>query len=109
MTWCLLFIPQFVYIGYSGRRKVHTFPKCSHQHLKVVEVIGFVGLPFDLELPCYLLENAVRLEKMIVNPTNPLSLGKYWEYEDDREKEIARQYAKKLEERVPQGVEFIIC
>ncbi|KAJ0049456.1 hypothetical protein Pint_15311 [Pistacia integerrima] len=46
---------------------------------------------------------------MIINPTNPLSLGKYWEYEDDRDKEIARKYAKKLEEKVPQGVEFVIC
>ncbi|KAJ4713526.1 FBD-associated F-box protein [Melia azedarach] len=109
----LKFTLKFLFLGHRIEREIQQFPKCAHEHLKVVEFIGFVGHSIDLELAFYLLENSISLEKMIIDPTSPFSRGTYWEFEDCEEKEegkkAARVRARKLEEKVPQGVELVIC
>ena len=75
----------------------------------MVEFIGFAGCPFDLELAFYLLENVTMLEKMIVNPTSPFLMGTYFEFYDNEKKQTRRKRAEQLKERVPQGVELLIC
>ncbi|KAK1564459.1 hypothetical protein Q3G72_003722 [Acer saccharum] len=91
------------------RRTINQFPGFSHQHLKVVEFIGFVGCPVDLELAFYLLENVTMLEKMIVNTTSPFLMETYSEFYDDEKKQANRKRAEQLKETVPQGVELVIC
>jgi hypothetical protein len=54
--------------GPSGGRKVKKSPKCLLHCLKLVELVGFVGQPIDVEYVGYLVENAVELEKIIIDP-----------------------------------------
>ena len=49
------------------------------------------------------------LEKMIVNPTSPFLMGTYFEFYDNEKKQARRERAEQLKERVPQGVELLIC
>lgn len=42
--------------------------KCPHHNLKEVEVFGYGGRPNEDQLIIYFIENAVSLEKIIVNP-----------------------------------------
>ncbi|KAK3225954.1 hypothetical protein Dsin_005816 [Dipteronia sinensis] len=93
----------------GGKRELREFPKCPLEHLKVVEFIGFVGRPIDLELAFYFLENAPMLEKMIVNPTSLSSVGSYFEFEDGESKQAARKRVKQLKKRVPQWVQLVVC
>ncbi|KAJ0082485.1 hypothetical protein Patl1_09631 [Pistacia atlantica] len=75
-------------IQHSRRKKVETFPKCSHGHLKVV----------DLETAFYLFENATLLHKMIVQIISPYIPGADF---DMGSKQGAREGTKKLEKHVP--------
>ncbi|KAK3170487.1 hypothetical protein Dsin_032658 [Dipteronia sinensis] len=100
---------QLISNGRYRRRTINQFPRLSHQHLKVVEFIGFVGCPVDLELAFYLLENATILEKMSVNPTSPFLIGTYFEFYNDEKKQTTRKRTKQLKKRVPQSVELVIC
>lgn len=89
----------------SRRRKIRRFRKWPHRHLKVVELIGFRGETIDLELAFSMIENAITLEKMLINIDCPSHLGYY------RENEIkiaAAERAKVLEENLPQGVQLVI-
>lgn len=51
----------------SGR-EVRRCDKCPLQYLKVVEFYGYYGRTSDLELAIYFFENAVALEKVIIDP-----------------------------------------
>lgn len=83
----------------SEVRSRHQFPKCSYQHLKEVDMIGFSGNPVELELAHYLLENATTLEELLLEP---------WEFESEATIEAAREEARKLEEVIPPGVKLYI-
>ncbi|KAK9278414.1 hypothetical protein L1049_027979 [Liquidambar formosana] len=103
------FTLQLTWIGPSRRRKKRNAPKCPiDRHLKVVEFVGFVGRPIDLELAMYVLGNAVMLEKIIINTTSPYLVGTQWESEESEEKLAARKRAKQLKTKLPQGVELVI-
>ncbi|OMP11964.1 hypothetical protein CCACVL1_00194 [Corchorus capsularis] len=52
----------------STRREVRKPNKRLHQSLRVVEVTGFVGQTADTELCIYLIENAIMLDKIIIDP-----------------------------------------
>ncbi|ESR66164.1 hypothetical protein CICLE_v10008333mg [Citrus x clementina] len=83
----------------SGRRigkKTQQVPRCSHQHLKLVELHMFRGREIDLQLAFYIFENAAILGKMIVEPSNYMT-----------RKEI-RNCTQMLESKLPQGVELVI-
>ena len=45
--------------------------KYPNEHLKEVEITGFVGRAIDIELTVYLLESAIKLEKLVINPRSP--------------------------------------
>ncbi|KAK1591066.1 hypothetical protein Q3G72_001654 [Acer saccharum] len=85
-------------ISGDHKRKLREFPKYPLEHLKVVEIVGFVGRPIDLELAFYFLENAHMLEKMTVNPT--YSTGSYFKSKDSERKQAARNRAKLLKKRL---------
>ncbi|KAL5747339.1 hypothetical protein ACOSP7_024336 [Xanthoceras sorbifolium] len=114
----LMMINFIVTSIYGSKRELCQFPKFRHEHLKVVEFIGFVGHPIDLELAFYLLENFLEyfyllenspmLEKIIVNITYPLLMGSYFQFEDVKEKQDARKLVKRLQKRVSQGVQLVI-
>ncbi|KAK0586262.1 hypothetical protein LWI29_003851 [Acer saccharum] len=92
----------------GNKRKLREFPKCPLEHLKEVEFIGFIGRPIDLELAFYFIENAPMLEKIIVNPTCPYSVGTYFEFQDDKKEQAVRKCVKQLKKRVSQGVQLVI-
>lgn len=87
-------------------------PKFSHNFLKVVEMVGYVGRTSDFALVRYLTKTAVNLEKIVVNPVQTWLLQslnyrimkdqilKWQETVRDR----ARKYFKR---RVPKGIEFV--
>ncbi|KAJ4713527.1 FBD-associated F-box protein [Melia azedarach] len=108
----LKFTLKFQLVGPRTERAIKQFPKCAHEHLKVVEFIGFVGHSIDLELAFYLLKNSISLEKMIIDLTSPFSRGNYWDFEDceekKEEKKAARMRARKLKEKAPKGVKLVI-
>ncbi|KAF3962987.1 hypothetical protein CMV_012567 [Castanea mollissima] len=58
-------------------RKVMKYP---NEHLKEVEITGFVGRAIDIELTVYLLESAIKLEKLVINPRSPALVGTPWEF-----------------------------
>ncbi|KAF3455186.1 hypothetical protein FNV43_RR05634 [Rhamnella rubrinervis] len=81
--------------------------KCLHDNLKELEVFGYGGRPNEDELIVYFVENAVSLEKIIVNPflfdkvpytsTKPVKA----------EQTIARRHAiQHLQKKVPSTIDF---
>lgn len=52
--------------------------KYPNEHLKEVEITGFVVRAIDIELTVYLLESAIKLEMLVINPRssrgNPLGV-----------------------------------
>ncbi|OMO74365.1 hypothetical protein CCACVL1_16800 [Corchorus capsularis] len=71
-------------------REVRRPNKCVHQSLKVVEVTGFVGRTADTELCIYLIENAIMLDKIIIDPCHLVFRGT--PYEDAYPEMVMRQY-----------------
>uniref|UniRef100_A0A2P2LT18 Uncharacterized protein LOC103319823 isoform X2 n=1 Tax=Rhizophora mucronata TaxID=61149 RepID=A0A2P2LT18_RHIMU len=80
------------------------------QCLKTVEILGFVGGAADTELVLYLLENAVELEKLIIDTCEPCFMGTSLESEHRGcdKCEAARQRAAELVARVPPGAELVV-
>ncbi|KAL6217067.1 hypothetical protein ACLB2K_010284 [Fragaria x ananassa] len=66
----------FLYVQlYIKWRKIPSFEKemqklkrFPHQYLKVVKLCGFIGYGNEMELAAYLIENAMVLEKIIIEP-----------------------------------------
>lgn len=82
-----------------GRRlgkKRQQFPKYSHQHLKAVELHGFLGRQFDVELAQYLFQNATMLEKLTIEPSRYMR------------KKVLRTCVKMLEAKVPHSVKLVV-
>lgn len=84
--------------------------KFPHHSLKVAEIIGYRGRQCAVEHVVYLIENAVGLEKIIIDPVRrwiwPLGMDRGTKVLDEEAK--ARKHAKKhLKERVPSTTEFV--
>ncbi|PSS07705.1 Telomere length regulation protein [Actinidia chinensis var. chinensis] len=78
------------------------------ESLKVVEIVGWVGHTTDIQLAMYLLEKAVLLETIIIDPRSPYAKGRY-EFEELAEKgkkDAARERAKQLEAKLPSGTKL---
>ena len=58
-------------------RKAIKFP---NEHLREVEIVGFVGRAIDIELTVNLLESAIKLEKVVINPRSLILVGTPWEF-----------------------------
>jgi len=58
-------------------------PRFSHEHLKEVVITGIRGFSSEIEIAIYLLRNATRLEKMTIDPSAKVYLGKgKWDHGD---------------------------
>ncbi|KAK7846548.1 f-box/lrr-repeat protein 25 [Quercus suber] len=72
-------------------RELMKVMKYPNEHLKEVEITGFVGRAIDIELTVYLLESAIKLEKLVINPRSPALVGTPWEFvrvEENEEREF---------------------
>ena len=79
-----------------------------NEHLKEVEIVGFVGRAIDIELVVYLLESAIKLEKIVINPCCPIVVGTPWETEEIENYKDVKECAKQLKKYLPLGAEFVI-
>ncbi|XP_050257734.1 F-box protein At4g09920-like isoform X1 [Quercus robur] len=88
-------------------RKVKKYP---NEHLKEVEIVGFAGRAIDIQLVVYLLESAINLEKIIVNPYAPYIVGipRPENVRTTVKFEGAREAAKRLKEKQLTRAEFVI-
>jgi hypothetical protein len=94
--------------GPSGGRKVKNSPKCLLHCLKLVELVGFAGHPIDAEFVRYLVENAVELEKIIIDPRRPLMIGRPLDSNDIEIIHAARERAKMLKRELSIGDGLVI-
>ncbi|XP_059657324.1 F-box/FBD/LRR-repeat protein At1g13570-like [Cornus florida] len=85
------------------KKKQGEFTSRPHQYLKVVEIIGFVGLTSDVQLAMYLIKSAINLEKITLDSRQPLLIGTPWEFMETKERKVARKRAKKLGTKLPAG------
>ncbi|XVF10632.1 hypothetical protein REPUB_Repub07fG0199400 [Reevesia pubescens] len=91
------------------KRKVRKARKSPHHNLKVVEMTGFVGQTIDTEFCMYLIENAIMLEKIIIDPC-PL-FAKGGPYENHYYSEVikaVRDCAEQLKSKYLLGDKLVI-
>ncbi|PRQ41690.1 putative FBD domain-containing protein [Rosa chinensis] len=83
---------------------------CPHNHLKVVEIVGYRAHTSGVEHVMHLIKNVLALEKIVIDPVRT------WQYphgvdrpDTDLDKEVkARDHAKQyLEAKMPSTVEFV--
>jgi len=75
-----------------------------HQFLKVVEFNNYYGRPCDLELVNYFIDNAIALEKLVVNPCEK-------EYITDGVKKVKEPRERALQQlmgKLPSRIELVI-
>ncbi|OMO72410.1 F-box/LRR-repeat protein, partial [Corchorus capsularis] len=85
--------------------KVNEYP--NHQHLKEVEIIGYGGGLYDTKLVIYLLESAVALDKIVINPRSPAVLAWPFMFKDGKKERRARKVALQLKKERPIRAEFV--
>lgn len=78
--------------------------KHPHLCLKVVEIVGFVGCSWDIKFARYLLNNAVTLERLSIDPRLPYQL----DFMTTKEKNVIRESARQLESELPPGAKLVI-
>jgi len=81
--------------------------------LKVLEIAGWVGNTSDTELAVNLLENAVSLDKIIIDPSYPSrNFMRCWGSKHPKaqgnDAAGARERAKQLESKLHPGTELVI-
>ncbi|CDP07607.1 unnamed protein product [Coffea canephora] len=96
-----------------GDRKLKKAASFPLQHLKVVELLGYYGRRSELELVEYFLENAIVLEKLIIDPRDPRNVT--WpktrkeRKQEKKQEKLARICAKQqIEGLIPSHIEFSI-
>ncbi|KAI8016716.1 hypothetical protein LOK49_LG05G02729 [Camellia lanceoleosa] len=67
-----------------------------HHSLKVVDLVGFVGCSLDVGIVRYLVENAVSLEKITIQPCKESWRNSHVDLMEVKEKEEARGRAHEL-------------
>ncbi|XP_076890965.1 putative FBD-associated F-box protein At5g38570 [Bidens hawaiensis] len=91
------------------RRKVRQVAKHSHKHLQLLEIVGYYGRTSDVELAVYFIENAVSLQKIIIDTRYQVLERTPIDNDQVKKEKAARSCAKKqIEPRTPQGVELVI-
>lgn len=81
--------------------------KNLHLYLKAFELAGFVGCRVDMELILYILEHAVALEKLVIDPRSSFAKSGM-DFRDTEVTQAARKSAKMLKPRLPQKVDLVI-
>ncbi|KAL3521223.1 hypothetical protein ACH5RR_019372 [Cinchona calisaya] len=105
------FVVQLLWMSPSKkRRKIRPAAKCPHQYHKLVEIFGYYGRTSDDELAMYFIENAIALQKVVIDPRcQILERSPIRNDQIKREEAAARNAAKKqLEAKRPSGVELVI-
>ncbi|KAL4575003.1 hypothetical protein LXL04_021843 [Taraxacum kok-saghyz] len=104
------FVMQLIWMSPSKRRrKIRHAPNHPHQHLEVVEIVGYYGRTSDLELAVYFIENASSLQKIMIDPRYQILERTPIGNEQLKKEKAARSCAKKqLEPITPHGVELVI-
>lgn len=85
--------------------------RCPHQRLKVVKFSGFLGSSIDTELAMYFTENAVALEKFIVDLKKVVIEESTLlpEFVTTQTKlKATRKRALQIGEKLPPGAELIV-
>lgn len=85
------------------RENIRSPAKCLHKCLQVVEFIGNI----DFELGMYFIQNAIALEKIIVDCRPPFLPPAVVFIENERSNEL-RKRALELKREVPDGVELVM-
>lgn len=89
--------------------KVGTIPKCLHNCLKRVNMVGFTGYKGQLEVLSFLLANATQLEEMTIDTSTRCSKEGSELKVSQAKIEIARKiFAKRLQHLVPEQVKLLI-
>lgn len=83
---------------------------CPHHHLKIMEILGFIGNKIDSEFITYLIESCVALEKITIDPREPCFNGTPFEFEPEviKRKRKSQKQAKKLRKKLKPKADFII-
>ncbi|KAI3817824.1 hypothetical protein L1987_11622 [Smallanthus sonchifolius] len=104
------FVIQLIWMSPAKRRrKIRQVAKHPHKHLQLVEIVGYYGRTSDVELAVYFIENALSLQKIIIDPRYQVLERTPIGNEQMKKEKAARSCAKKqLEPRTPQGVELVI-
>lgn len=93
----VVFLLQMDYTKSLRRKIKYKKAKCSHNYLKIVELVGYDGHTSDFELVKYLAKTAVKLEKIVINGE-----------EEGPWRKMARDVAMhRLKEKVPSAIEFV--
>ncbi|XP_058182173.1 F-box/LRR-repeat protein At3g03360-like [Rhododendron vialii] len=88
--------------------RVQASTRFQHQCLKVVELAGFIGHAEDLELASHLLEIAVSLDKLVINPRNPYFLDNPDIPMKSEDLERGRKCARLLETKLPPKASLVV-
>uniref|UniRef100_M1CJV3 Ubiquitin-protein ligase n=3 Tax=Solanum tuberosum TaxID=4113 RepID=M1CJV3_SOLTU len=92
-----------------SKRECRKVASCPLHHLKVLKLYGYYGRTSELELVRYFLENAIVLEKILVDPLPLDNFRIEGEPRESKPVRIARKYAKlQLEREVPSHIELVI-
>ncbi|PWA94606.1 F-box domain, FBD domain, Leucine-rich repeat domain, L domain-like protein [Artemisia annua] len=80
-----------------------------HEHLKFFYMGGYFGRISDLELAVYVIDNAVALRKIIIDPICMFHTDCFSDEDHMKREEVARSSAEReLRPRLPKGVELVI-
>ncbi|KAL3513834.1 hypothetical protein ACH5RR_026551 [Cinchona calisaya] len=91
------------------RRKLKKAVNYPFHHLKVFELSGYYGRTCDLELIKYFVENAISLEKIIIDPRKPCGFERLLMDWEIKEHKVARAHAKeRLKGLISSHVELVI-
>lgn len=104
------FVLQLIWMAPSKRRrKLRQAAKCVHAYLRLVEIVGYYGRTSDAEVAMYFIENAVALQKIVIDPRNQILERSQVGVAQIRKEEFARRHARKqLESKKPPGVQLVI-
>ncbi|CAL9003708.1 unnamed protein product [Prunus brigantina] len=93
------------FVGWR-RPKVKTAAKCPHPYIRVVEIVGYCGRACAAKHVMYLMENAVSLEIIVIDPVLNHSTDK--RVEEVKEEVFAKYHAMQhIKNKVPSTIEFV--
>ncbi|KAI7741284.1 hypothetical protein M8C21_021612 [Ambrosia artemisiifolia] len=98
------------YTPTKRRRKVRRVASAHvHEHLKLLEIIGYYGRISDLELAVYAIDHAAALKKIVIDPCCHASGGDFTREDFAKKQQAARSSAKRqLTPLLPPGVDLAI-
>ncbi|KAM5576514.1 F-box/LRR-repeat protein [Rosa sericea] len=84
--------------------------KCSHDCLKVVEIVGYTGISRDIELVTYLTKTATNLEKIVFDPVahRRPRFDRLQDHSTVKNEELSRAQARQLKEKLPATLD-VVC